>query len=77
LLIRAHRSNAVLKQDATSTLIGTAAGAAIKGGRSQNIETGARISLLGGTAMGAMGASNKEDQAQTQYNIAYQFRPLR
>jgi hypothetical protein len=68
-------SKAALKQGATSALIGAAVGAAagavIQGGSSQNIGTGAGIGLLGGSAMGAMGASNKEDQAQTQYNIAY------
>jgi hypothetical protein len=28
--------------------------------------------MVGGAAVGAMGASNKETQAQTQYNTAYQ-----
>jgi uncharacterized protein YcfJ len=69
-------SNAALKQGASSALIGAAVGAAagavIQGGSSKNIGTGAGIGLLGGSAKGAMGASNKEDQAQTQYNIAYQ-----
>jgi uncharacterized protein YcfJ len=69
-------SNAALKQGASSALIGAAVGAAagavIQGGSSKNIGTGAGIGLLGGSAQGAMRASNKEDQAQTQYNIAYQ-----
>jgi hypothetical protein len=44
----------------------------IQGGSSQNIGTGAGIGLLGGAAMGAMNSSGKQNQAQAQYNIAYQ-----
>ena len=61
-------SNAALKEGATSA----AAGAVIQGGSSQNIGTGAGIGLLGGAAMGAMNSSGKQNQAQAQYNIAYQ-----
>jgi len=69
-------SNAALKEGATSAAIaaalGAAAGAVIQGGSSQNIGTGAGIGLLGGAAMGAMNSSGKQNQAQVQYNIAYQ-----
>jgi hypothetical protein len=69
-------SNAALKEGATSAAIGAAlgaaAGAVIQGGSSQNIGTGAGIGLLGGAAMGAMNSSGKQNQAQAQYNIAYQ-----
>jgi hypothetical protein len=69
-------SNAALKEGATSAAIGAAlgaaAGAVIQGGNSQNIGTGAGIGLLGGAAMGAMNSAGKQNQAQTQYNIAYQ-----
>jgi hypothetical protein len=69
-------SNAALKEGATSAAIGAAlgaaAGAVIQGGSSQNIGTGAGIGLLGGAAMGAMNSSGKQNQGQTQYNIAYQ-----
>ena len=69
-------SNAALKEGATSAAIGAAigaaAGAVIQGGSSQNIGTGAGVGLLGGAAMGAMNASGKQNQAQAQYNIAYQ-----
>lgn len=69
-------SNAALKEGATSALIaaalGAAAGAVIQGGSSQNIGTGAGIGLLGGAGIGAMNASGKQNQAQVQYNIAYQ-----
>jgi len=69
-------SNAALKEGATSAVIGAAlgaaAGAVIQGGSSQNIGTGAGIGLLGGAAMGAMNSSGKQNQGQTQYNIAYQ-----
>ena len=34
--------------------------------------TGAGVGLLGGAAMGAMNSAGKQNQAQTQYNIAYQ-----
>jgi len=44
----------------------------IQGGSSQNIGTGAGVGLLGGAAMGAMNSSGKQNQAQAQYNIAYQ-----
>lgn len=69
-------SNAALKEGATSAAIGAvlgaAAGAVIQGGSSQNIGTGAGIGLLGGAAMGAMNSAGKQNQAQVQYNIAYQ-----
>jgi hypothetical protein len=69
-------SNAALKEGATSAAIGAAlgaaAGAVIQGGSSQGIGTGAGIGLLGGAAMGAMNSSGKQNQAQAQYNIAYQ-----
>jgi hypothetical protein len=69
-------SNAALKEGATSAAIGAAVGAAagavIQGGSSQNIGTGAGVGLLGGAAMGAMNSAGKQNQAQTQYNIAYQ-----
>ncbi|QWD69695.1 glycine zipper family protein [Polynucleobacter sp. UB-Siik-W21] len=69
-------SNAALKEGATSAAIGAAlgaaAGAVIQGGSSPNIGTGAGVGLLGGAAMGAMNSAGKQNQAQTQYNIAYQ-----
>lgn len=69
-------SNAALKDAATSVAIaaalGAAAGAVIGGGSHTGVGTGAGIGLLGGSAIGAMNASGKENQAQTQYNIAYQ-----
>lgn len=69
-------SNAALKEGATSAAIGAAlgaaAGAVIQGGSGQNIGTGAGVGLLGGAAMGAMNSSGKQNQAQVQYNIAYQ-----
>ncbi|CAM3598707.1 glycine zipper family protein [Polynucleobacter brandtiae] len=69
-------TNAALKEGATSALIGAAlgaaAGAVIQGGSSQNIGTGAGVGLLGGAAMGALGSAGKQNQSQTQYNIAYQ-----
>jgi len=69
-------SNAALKEGATSAIIGAAlgaaAGAVIQGGNSQNVGTGAGVGLLGGAAMGAMNSSGKQNQAQVQYNIAYQ-----
>lgn len=69
-------SNAALKEGATSAAVaaalGAAAGAVIGGGSHTNVGTGAGIGLLGGAAIGAMNASGKENQAQTQYNIAYQ-----
>ncbi|CAM3695348.1 glycine zipper family protein [Polynucleobacter sp. LimPoW16] len=69
-------SNAALKEGATSAAIGAAlgaaAGAVIQGGSSQNIGTGAGVGLLGGAAIGAMNSAGKQNQAQTQYNIAYQ-----
>jgi hypothetical protein len=52
--------------------LGAAAGVVIGGGSSANVGTGAGIGLLGGAGIGAMNASGKENQAQTQYNIAYQ-----
>ena len=69
-------SNAALKDAATSAAVaaalGAAAGAVIGGGSHTGVGTGAGIGLLGGSAIGAMNASGKENQAQTQYNIAYQ-----
>ncbi|WP_114662616.1 glycine zipper family protein [Polynucleobacter necessarius] len=69
-------SSAALKEGATSAAIGAAlgaaAGAVIRGGSSQNIGTGTGVGLLGGAAMGAMNSAGKQNQAQTQYNIAYQ-----
>ena len=69
-------SNAALKEGATSAILGAAlgaaAGAVIQGGNSQNVGTGAGVGLLGGAAMGAMNSSGKQNQAQVQYNIAYQ-----
>ncbi|MBU3607390.1 glycine zipper family protein [Polynucleobacter nymphae] len=69
-------SNVALKDAATSAAIaaalGAAAGAMIGGGSHTNVGTGAGIGLLGGAGIGAMNASGKENQSQTQYNIAYQ-----
>lgn len=69
-------SNAALKEGATSAAVGAAlgavAGAVIQGGNHANVGTGAGVGLLGGAAMGAMNSSGKQNQAQAQYNIAYQ-----
>ena len=69
-------SNAALKEGVTSAAIGAAlgaaAGAVIGGGSHTNVGTGAGVGLLGGAALGAMNSSGKQNQAQTQYNIAYQ-----
>ena len=69
-------SNAALKEGATSAAVGAAlgavAGAVIQGGNHQNVGTGAGVGLLGGAAMGAANAAGKQNQSQTQYNIAYQ-----
>ena len=69
-------SDAALKEGATSAAIGAAlgavAGAVIQGGNHANVGTGAGVGLLGGAAMGAMNSAGKQNQAQAQYNIAYQ-----
>jgi uncharacterized protein YcfJ len=69
-------SDAALKEGATSAAVGAAlgavAGAVIQGGNHANVGTGAGIGLLGGAAMGAMNSGGKQNQAQVQYNIAYQ-----
>jgi len=69
-------SDAALKEGVTSAAIGAAlgavAGAVIQGGNHANVGTGAGVGLLGGAAMGAMNSSGKQNQAQVQYNIAYQ-----
>jgi hypothetical protein len=69
-------SDAALKEGATSAAVGAAlgavAGAVIQGGNHANVGTGAGVGLLGGAAMGAMNSAGKQNQAQTQYNIAYQ-----
>ena len=69
-------SNVALKDAATSAAVaaalGAAAGAVIGGGSHTNVGTGAGVGLLGGAAIGAMNTSGKENQAQIQYNIAYQ-----
>jgi uncharacterized protein YcfJ len=69
-------SDAALKEAATSAAIGAAlgavAGAVIQGGSHTNVGTGAGVGLLGGAATGSMNASGKQNQAQVQYNIAYQ-----
>ena len=69
-------SNAALKDAATSAAVaaalGAAAGAMIGGGSHTGVGTGAGVGLLGGSAIGAMNASGKENQAQAQYNIAYE-----
>ena len=69
-------SNAALKEGVTSAAVaaalGAAAGAVIGGGSHTGVGTGAGVGLLGGAAIGAMNASGKENQAQNQYNIAYQ-----
>jgi hypothetical protein len=69
-------SNAALKDAATSAAVaaalGAAAGAVLGGGSHTGVGTGAGVGLLGGSAIGAMNASGKENQAQAQYNIAYQ-----
>jgi uncharacterized protein YcfJ len=69
-------SNAALKDGVTSAAVaaalGAAAGTVIGGGSHTNVGTGAGVGLLGGAAIGAMNASGKENQAQAQYNIAYQ-----
>jgi len=68
--------NAALKEGITSAAVGAALGAAagalIQGGNHANVGTGAGVGLLGGSALGAMNASGKDNQAQNQYNIAYQ-----
>lgn len=67
--------DAALKEGVTSAAIaaalGAAAGAVIGGGSHAGVGTGAGVGLLGGSAIGAMNASGKQNQAQTQYNIAY------
>ena len=69
-------SDAALKEGATSAVIGAAlgaaAGAVIQGGNHANVGTGAGVGMLGGAAMGAMNSAGKQNQAQLQYNIAYQ-----
>ena len=69
-------SDAALKEGVTSAALaaalGAAAGAVIGGGSHTGVGTGAGVGLLGGSAIGAMNASGKQNQAQTQYNIAYQ-----
>jgi len=69
-------SNAALKDGATSALVGAAlgaaAGAVIGGGSHANVGTGAGVGMLGGAGLGAMNAAGKENQAQAQYNIAYE-----
>jgi len=69
-------SDAALKEGVTSAAVaaalGAEAGAVIGGGSHTGVGTGAGVGLLGGSAIGAMNASGKENQAQTQYNIAYQ-----
>ena len=69
-------SDAALKEGATSAAIGAAlgaaAGAVIQGGNHANVGTGAGVGMLGGAAMGAMNSAGKQNQAQLQYNIAYQ-----
>ena len=68
--------DAALKEGVTSAAVaaalGAAAGAVIGGGSHAGVGTGAGVGLLGGSAIGAMNASGKQNQAQTQYNIAYQ-----
>ena len=68
-------SNAALKEGVTSAVVGAALGAAagamINGGSHQNIGTGAGVGLLGGAGVGAINASGKQNQSQSQYNIAY------
>jgi hypothetical protein len=69
-------SSAALKEGATSAAVaaalGAAAGAVIGGGSHTGVGTGAGVGLLGGAAVGAMNSAGKQNQAQTQYNIAYQ-----
>ena len=69
-------SDAAFKEGVTSAALaaalGAAAGAVIGGGSHTGVGTGAGVGLLGGSAIGAMNASGKQNQAQTQYNIAYQ-----
>ena len=66
----ADTSNAALKEGATSAAVGAALGAAaglmIGGGSHTN------VGMLGGAAVGAMNSAGKQNQAQVQYNIAYQ-----
>jgi len=68
--------DAAFKEGVTSAAVaaalGAAAGAVIGGGSHTGVGTGAGVGLLGGSAIGAMNASGKQNQAQTQYNIAYQ-----
>ncbi|WP_114689533.1 glycine zipper family protein [Polynucleobacter necessarius] len=68
--------DAALKEGVTSAALaaalGAAAGAVIGGGSHTGVGTGAGVGLLGGSAIGAMHASGKQNQAQIQYNIAYQ-----
>ncbi len=72
----ADTSNAALKEGATSAAVGAALGAAaglmIGGGSHTNVGTGAGVGMLGGAAVGAMNSAGKQNQAQVQYNIAYQ-----
>ena len=69
-------SIAALKDGATSAVVGAAlgaaAGAVIGGGSHANVGTGAGVGMLGGAGLGAMNAAGKENQAQAQYNIAYE-----
>ena len=69
-------SDAALKEGMTSAAVGAALGAAaglvIGGGSHTNVGTGAGVGMLGGAGLGAMNASGKQNQAQDQYNIAYQ-----
>ena len=69
-------SDAALKEGVTSAAVGAALGAAaglvIGGGSHTNVGTGAGVGMLGGAGLGAMNASGKQNQAQEQYNIAYQ-----
>jgi len=63
-------SNAALKEGMTSAAV-AAALAVIGGGSHQGVGTGAGLGLLGGSAIGASNAANKQNQSQSQYNTAY------
>jgi len=69
-------SNASFKNGAATTGvlmgIGALAGLLLMGGRSVNVGTGAGAGLIAGGLAGSLGQNKKEDQAQAQYNMAFQ-----
>lgn len=71
----ADASHQALQEGITSAVVGTAIGAAagalVNGGSHQGVGTGAGIGLVGGSAIGAANAHNKQSTTQIQYNNAY------